>query len=130
MSGGNTQTRTETTDRSIHAKGPVATGGAGGSINFFGSKKDLILGVMLGLVLVEGFMLFYEWRHKAQQNELARANFTDWQTFSYNPDITQLKAAQLADSKIIETFALSKVVTDKLEEIKPCRAAPRSSSTH
>ena len=53
--------------------------GAGGSanrqeLNFFGGKRDLILGVLLGIVIIQGCFLFFQWRNKEVASDLATYN--------------------------------------------------------
>lgn len=76
--------------------------------NWFNSYKEVILGIALGLVLVEGAMLYFEYRHKAQQNELARANFSDWQAFNFNPWVAKVEA----DHELIQAYGLNKTIAE------------------
>ena len=34
------------------------------TINFLGGKRDLVLGILLAIGIIEGAALFYEWRNK------------------------------------------------------------------
>jgi hypothetical protein len=90
-------------DHSIRASG----GSSISSIkNFISGNKDLLLGLLLGLAIVEGSALFYEWRHKAQQQELKRYELSDFITTHFNPLLAEVQT----DHDLIQAYGLSKTV--------------------
>ncbi len=60
----------------IHDERITASGGSSISSvkTFINSNKDMLLGILLGLVIILGLMLFFEYRHKAVSSDLATYN--------------------------------------------------------
>lgn len=72
------------------------------------ANKDVILGFMLGIALIEGAALFYEWRHKAQQSELEQYKLSDFESTHFNPLAAQVQS----DHDLIQAYGLQKLVAD------------------
>lgn len=76
------------------------------TVSFLKSNKDLLLGLFLGVAVIEGAALFYEWRHLAQQQELKRYELSDFITTHFNP----LEAKVSSDHDLIQAYGIAKTI--------------------
>ena len=76
--------------------------------NFITSHSQMLLGIFIGLAIVEGAALFYTWRYKAQQSELARYELQDFQTHQFNPLVAKVES----QGQLIQAYGIQQTVQE------------------
>ena len=75
---------------------------------FISSNKDLLLGLMFGIAIIEGAALFFEWRAKTTAEDLKNYDLTQFQA----GDFADLKAKVISDHELIQAYGLQRTVID------------------